>query len=271
MANAAALIRESIWRNREFRALDRMAQCTYLQLCSQKDLDCAGLLTLNVGVLTKGCNGIDEATIVSDLQALEADRFVFVDYDTDELFIRAYMRTAEVVRSPNIFKSALKSARMVESPKLRVEVAAELRRLNRADADRAADELDPSGTVRSTTTNPSETLPENGTLPKPSSTGTVTGIGGSSVVGLSGEESPRPRCSQHEENYDGPCRKCQRRREWDETHEARLAADELERKRRLREVAQNCPRCHGTNTYETGENEVARCDPHIIQGGELHA
>lgn len=71
---------------------------------------------------------------------------------------------------------------------------------------------------------------------------------------------PRPNCPDHEENFEGPCRRCQKRREWDETHESQVAADELDRKRRLREIAANCPDCHGTNTIEVGDNEVRKCD-----------
>lgn len=249
MANTAALIRESIWRNREFRALPRGAQCTYLQLCSQKDLDCAGLLTLNVGLLAKGCNEIDTDTIRGDLKILEDERFVFVDEETDELFVRAYMRTAEVVRSPNIFKSALKSARHVESPKLRAEVASELRRLHRAEADRTADELNPCEIPRPNQTNPSETLPEIETLPKPSSTGTSTDTGtrSPSVGGSVGERPPRPECRNHNENSDTRCHACMRRRKWDEAHAAQAEADELERKRAAKSAAlqdrRDCPLC----------------------------
>ena len=244
MANAAALIRESIWRNKDFRKLPRVVQTTYLQLCSQKDLDCAGLLTLNPAFLSKGCDELSIEDVESDLTQLEYARFVFVDRDTDELFIRAYMRTAEVVKSPNIFKSALKSARMVSSDKLRVEVAAELRRLHRAEADKVADLLDPAGTPRPDPTKGSETLPKNETLPKPSSTGTGTGTGSGicSVVGHLGEG--RPKCRTHEENHDGPCHACQRRREWDE---AAVEADELNGKRIARERREGCRICHGTS------------------------
>ena len=252
MANGAALIRETIWRNREFRALPRAAQCTYLQLCSQRDLDCAGLLTLNIGVLAKGCNEIDQDAIVDDLKTLESERFVFVDHDTDELFIRSYMRTAEVVKSPNVFKSALKSAAQVESPKLRVEVAAELRRLRRVEADKTANQLDPSETPRGDTTNPSETLtetlPKSETLSEPSYPDPVPDQGHSCAVGQVGEGTdPRPECPKHDENHDGPCHACRLRREWDRDNAERLVADhrtaaEARRRAFLAEL-DDCPDC----------------------------
>lgn len=270
MANTAALIRESIWRNRDFRQLSRVAQCTYLQLCSQKDLDCAGLLTLNIGLLAKGCNEIDPDAIRADLTELEIDRFVFLDEDTDELFIRSYMRTAEVVKSPNIFKSALKSARMVESEKLKPEVAAELRRLHRAEADKVADLLDPYGTHRPDPTKGSGTLSKNETLPEPSSTGTVTGTRSPTVVGHLGESATRPECPKHEENFDGPCRPCQRRREWDEANAAAVAHDDLERKRTERAAAaqalRECELCDsdGWVLGDDGPVEPAKkCTAHL--------
>lgn len=67
-------------------------------------------------------------------------------------------------------------------------------------------------------------------------------------------ESPRPHCQNHEENHEGPCRACKKRREWDDAHADEAAANELDRKRAERDAAQrlreNCPRCQGTNTYE---------------------
>ncbi|TXH20576.1 MAG: hypothetical protein E6R06_21815 [Mycobacterium sp.] len=185
---------------------------------------------------------------MDDLKTLEAERFAFVDHDTDELFIRSYMRTAEVVKSPNVFKSALKSAAQVESSKLRVEVAAELRRLRRAEADRIANQLDPSETHRDDTTNPSETLPKPGTLSEPSNPDPVPNQGPSCAVGQVGEGTdPRPICTKHDENHDGPCHACRRRREWDRDNAGRIEAAEREQRRAAQAAAEqairDCPLC----------------------------
>lgn len=56
MANAAGLIHESIWRNPEWRYLSRGAQALYMQLLSQKEVDCAGVLPLQPAKWAKGCN-----------------------------------------------------------------------------------------------------------------------------------------------------------------------------------------------------------------------
>lgn len=261
MANAAALIKESIWRDKDFRRLDRMAQCTYLQLVSQKDLDCAGLLTLHVSFLAKGCDDISEEDIRTDLKALQTDRFVFFDEDTDELFIRGYMRTAGVVKSPNIFKSALKSAGMVESEKLRLEVAAELRRLGRREASDLADELNPSGTLRPDPTNPSgiETLSE------PSSTGTVTGTGSCSVVGSVGEE-PSPYCSAHPNDTDTKCFACgQARRTYPERKAQWDTEVQLTQSRARQAAITACRLCDEFGEI-TFDDSVRKCNHNQDQG-----
>ena len=76
---------------------------------------------------------------------------------------------------------------------------------------------------------------------------------------------PRPECHEHSENYDGPCRKCKLRRKWDEANAGVLAATELERKRAAKDLRENCPRCHGDNTYEDADGEVRKCDHQAVR------
>lgn len=52
-----------------------------------------------------------------------------------------------------------------------------------------------------------------------------------------GRDNPRPQCSKHHENHDGPCRACKRRREWDDAHQAQVEADELNAKRTAKAAA----------------------------------
>jgi len=71
-------------------------------------------------------------------------------------------------------------------------------------------------------------------------------------------ETPRPHCPEHEENHDGPCRRCKSRREWDEAHATAAHLDEVNRKRRLKEVIADCPMCDQNGMVELGEG-LARC------------
>jgi len=214
-------------------------------------MDCAGLLTLNLILLAKACDHIGVDDIVTDLGELETSRFVFVDYDTDELFVRSRMRDLGVVKSPNYRTNALRAARLVQSVKLRREVAVELRRWGRPDADELAELLNGSGTLSEPFRNP------NTNTPPPSQTHSQT---------PRARASDRPICKKHAENHDGPCPACQRRREWDEAHADELKTNELERKRAAKEAAtrlrENCPRCHGLGTYEDASGGVHTCQPH---------
>lgn len=167
MANSAGLIRESIWRDREFRALSRNAQTTYLQLVSQKEIDRAGIQPLQPSKWAKGCDATTIDDVWNDLRELQGARFAFFDEDTDELFVRSYMRSTEVVKQPNILKNACRCATLVASEMLRHELAVELRKLRVSVATSTADEIDPgeefaypSGTPTEPIANPSETLPE---------------------------------------------------------------------------------------------------------------
>lgn len=235
VANAAGLLKESIWRDREFRALPRTAQATYAQLISQKELDRAGLQPLQVAKWAKGCTALTEADLWDDLDTLETHRFIFVDTDTDELFVRSYMRHCDITRYPNILKNALRCAGMVASEKLRHELATELRRLRKADADRVADAIEPAGHTpgntngTETNTNPSQTVPEpfqNGlTVPEPFSnprdrdrdrdrdrTLVSTQVGEAPPKNQH-DETPPEHCPKHPGGTDQPCGPCRRHRE----------------------------------------------------------
>lgn len=264
MANAQAMINEGLWRkDRDFQRLPRMAQCTFCQVLSQKDLDTAGVLTLHLELLAKACDELTAEQLRADFAVLEDRRFLFVDYDTDELLVRSYVRnvSATSIRN-NAWRSVPKNARLLGSEKLRHELAVELRRLRWKEADALADEIDPVSNLSQPPSDPLATPFGKGTPfegdPNPHSQVQVLAPVSPSVVGLVGE-APRPNCSKHSENHDGPCDACRRRREWDDTHESRIAADELDRKRRLKEVIAACPLCDQNGMVEV-DNGLVRCE-----------
>lgn len=275
MANAAGMLKESIWRDKDFRALPRTAQTLYAQLLSQKELDRAGVQPLQVTKWAKGCDEITDSDVWDDLKVLEAHRFVFVDEDSDELFIRSYMRQCEVARYPNILKNAIRCAGLVASEKIRHELAAELRRLRKAEATRKADEIDPDPANGSETElNPSETVPEplngSGTLAEPRGYGPGSGSVtlGSTQVGERPQKSqhdelpPSPWCSKHPGGTDDPCPACgahrERRKSWDANADRRKAARLSEFWAEVRAHADCSP--HGL--IEAGTNSQVRCPQH---------
>ncbi|WP_166905943.1 hypothetical protein [Mycobacterium sp. DL440] len=289
MANAFAMIDEAIWRrDKDFRALPRFAQCTFLQLLSQRDVDCAGILTLHVDLLAKGCDELTADDIWGDLKALEAARFVYYDTDTDELLVRSYIRRI-AARSPNILKAALKAARAVVSPKLRSVLAVELHRLNKAEATAVANEIDagwnPSETLSEPFPNPSETGNPSRTLPEPPSCSSVVDqlspsvdgcVGGTRARGSARTEptqpkpdlnEPSPFCPGHPDGTDRPCGPCGRaRKRYDEWHAAQaVAATEAQKARNA--AIRDCPDCDPVgwlldpDTHEPVE-PATRCTHH---------
>lgn len=236
MANAAGLINEGLWRkDKEFQQLPRLAQCTFCQVLSQKDLDTAGVLTLHMQLLAKACEELTVEQLMADFAVLEERRFLFVDYDTDEMWVRSYLRLVSV-KSPNAWLSVPKNAKMVASEKIRHEMAVELRRVRRKDADALADEIDPVETPSQPDPDPVETPSKmdtpSGPGRDPRSLGLVLDPVSPSVVGSVGEPPP---CKDHGENWDHdkPCHACRRRRRWFETHdpavEKQRAIDRVQR------------------------------------------
>lgn len=225
MANAMALINEGLWRrDKEFQRLPRLAQCTYCQILCQKDLDTAGGLTLYMDLLVKACEELTVEQLKADFTVLEERRFIFVDYDTDELLVRSYARLVSAKSSSanqnNAWRSVAKNAGLIASEKLRHELAVELRRLRRKDADAIANEIDPHPTPSQPPLNPLGTPSENEGGPNPPSSVPVSVLVSPNAVGSVGEE-PSPFCPNHPNDTDSACFGCgQARRTYPERHSA---------------------------------------------------
>jgi hypothetical protein len=57
---------------------------------------------------------------------------------------------------------------------------------------------------------------------------------------------------------------CKRRREWQQEQDAARELDELDERRRLKELRDNCPRCAGTNLIEVSDGAVIKCDHQAV-------
>lgn len=143
MARTHARILSSIWTDPDFIALSVEAQRMYLLLLSQDSLDNAGRLLLTVKRWAAGCQATSTGDAEKALAELDAARFVVVDYETEEVLIRSFIRNDGIVKQPQMMKSALREALVIRSPLLRSVLARELRRLRRDDASFTADQIDP--------------------------------------------------------------------------------------------------------------------------------
>lgn len=223
MANAAGFIHESIWRDPHWRKLSRSAQALYMQLLSQKELDCAGILPLQPNKWAKGCDDLTVDQVWSDLEELQRERFVFFDHDTDEAFIRTYVRNSNVVKIPNMRKSARRSALLIGSERIKQLLAVELRATEHPELVALADEINPSpkGSPDPSPNGSKSTVAE----PLPEPTGVGTGMGtGVTLASTSVGEEPSQFCESHPNGTDKGCFACgqarrtypDRKAEWDQ-------------------------------------------------------
>jgi len=109
---------------------------------------------------------------------------------------------------------------------------------SRCDTDRDTEDYEPHASEDVSRRESQRPYPDP-TRPDPS---LLVTYGGEGAL-VDANHPPRPHCPDHSENHDGPCRKCQARREWDERHEADVKADELHRKRTIRAAIDNCRDC----------------------------
>ena len=92
MARDYARIMTAIWRNSEFRALDEAPQRMYLLLVTQPEISAAGVLALRIRRWADMAKNSTAESMVQVLKELEAGRFIFVDWDAEELLIRSFIR-----------------------------------------------------------------------------------------------------------------------------------------------------------------------------------
>lgn len=262
MANAAGFIQESIWRDEHWRRLTRSSQALYMQLLSQKELDCAGILPLQPNKWAKGCDELTFDQVWTDLNELQRERFVYYDIDTDELFVRSYMRNSNVMKSPNMRRAATRAAVLVGSTFLKSLLSEELRAVGTAMDDdeclAAADKINPSRT-------PPEPFPNgsNRTVPEPFAEPSGVGEGEGTGVTLASNhfgEPPSEFCPSHPNGTEKNCFACgQARRDYperkDQWDRAVLDAAALQRQTAI----DNCRRCDEFGDI-TFDDSVRRCD-----------
>jgi hypothetical protein len=170
MARSHGRISAAIWRDQDFIALEAEPQRLYLFVLSQPDLTHAGLIPLRTRLWSTRFNGGTPGRVRTALEALEEQRFILVDEDTEELLVRTFVRNDGVYKQPKVMERMAIDAGQIMSSALRAAFCVELRRLpyddltghQRETAERVRDELlslfgepiqpppDPSGTLPDT-------------------------------------------------------------------------------------------------------------------------
>lgn len=129
MARGHGRILTSIWEDSDFIALEEKEQRLYLFLISQPNLNHAGLLDLTLRRWARKARGLTSAELEKTLQALEADRFIVMDEDTEELLIRSFVRNDGVWKQPKVMGAMVSGALEISSWRLRAALLAEMDRI----------------------------------------------------------------------------------------------------------------------------------------------
>lgn len=96
---------------------------------------------------------------------------------------------------------------------------------------------------------------------QPNPTQPITSMEISSGVVTEVDAHEPPTCRKHPGgNAEMPCAACGRRRKWESAQEEARKRDELDSRRRLKELRENCPLCLGTNVVEVSDGAARKCD-----------
>ena len=92
MARKYGAIMCSIWDDPDFQALSERAQRVYVMLLSQKKMTMVGVLPLTPRSWSRGCNATTTQSVQEGIDELEAESFVIIDEETQELLIRTMVK-----------------------------------------------------------------------------------------------------------------------------------------------------------------------------------
>ena len=122
-----AQILKRIWRDDDWRQLSVDAQWLYTALLSQDSINYAGVLAITVRRWANLAKDMDPRRVESAIDELAAHRFVVVDWDTEEVLVRTYIRNDGLWKQPRMMGLAVRQALETTSQILRTALADELK------------------------------------------------------------------------------------------------------------------------------------------------
>lgn len=119
MARSYARIDVQRFHDTDWRALTLPQKAVFDMMLTHPKLSLCGALDLKYGSLCGYSVDLNVDTLSGLLEALEADRFIAVDWDTDEAVIRTFVRHDGVLQNQNLGRGMWSAWVAVESAKLR--------------------------------------------------------------------------------------------------------------------------------------------------------
>jgi hypothetical protein len=134
MARSEARISVDVWDlGTDFVGLSHDAQWAYFFLLSQPDLSHAGVIGLRERRWARVAPDITADDLTRYLKELEFGHKIVVDYEAEELLVRALIRRDKVYRQPNVLRSARDQLVHITSPRIRAALVDELRRIQQLE------------------------------------------------------------------------------------------------------------------------------------------
>lgn len=124
-----AKIYTKIWSDKDFIALPEALQRGFLMLMSQGNLNAAGVIALQPRRWARFAADSTSENITEIVHALEQRRYVYADWDTEELLVRSYIRNDELWKQPNVMKGSFDDIEATLSDRLKAVLRTELERI----------------------------------------------------------------------------------------------------------------------------------------------
>ena len=124
-----ALIQTGFWSEPSVQNLTVDEQRAYLLAYTQPDLNRCGVLPFTLRRWAGLAKGDTPKRLRAALRTLEQRRAVLIDEDTEELFVRTYVRWDGLLAQPQVVGAMVRDFRGIRSNTLSVAFLAELRRI----------------------------------------------------------------------------------------------------------------------------------------------
>lgn len=142
MARSEARLLTEVWEDRDFIALTDTAQRLFMFLLSQPDLAHSGVIALRERRWSRKCANQGTGDVERDLKALEAGRFIVVDWDSEEILIRSLIRRDRIFKQPNVMRAAVDNVPLIESRLILRALGVEMERIRRDNPDLTTNQSD---------------------------------------------------------------------------------------------------------------------------------
>jgi hypothetical protein len=129
VARSEARLSVEIWEDSDFLKLSPLAQRAYMFLLSQPDLAHDGVIPLRERRWARKSAGMDPATLTANLRELDDSRFLVIDWDTEEVLVRSFIRRDRVFKQPNVLRAAVDHIPLIESKAILRALIAETTRI----------------------------------------------------------------------------------------------------------------------------------------------